>query len=244
MSVAQHEFTAYGPSHLVVLAVFVLGAALLVWTGRRQTQQQAKMLSRTLSVLLITAFVVALAYKLVRPHLDTSVPLQLCDVAELVAAYALWSQRHWAFVLTYYWGLVLSSQALLTPDVGTPEEGAPDFPHHLFITFFVLHVLVVWSAIYLTWGRRATLRWRDWRLAIIVTLAWFAVTFTFNTIFDTNYGYLNGKPPTASILDALGPWPFYLFVEVAIVIGVWALMTWPWVRKRQAAEQSADANLA
>jgi len=236
LSAAEQEFSAYGPSHLVVLAIFVVGAALLVWAGRRQTEQQAKLLSRVLAVLLIATFAVALAYKLARPHLDTSVPLQLCDVAELVAAYALWSQRHWAFVLTYYWGLVLSSQALLTPDVGTAEEGAPDFPHHLFITFFVLHVLVVWSAIYLTWGRRASLRWRDWRFAVIVTLAWFAVTFTFNTIAGTNYGYLNGKPPTASILDALGPWPFYLLVEVTIVVAVWALMTWPWVRIRQNAD--------
>lgn len=191
MSAAEQEFSAYGPSHLVVLAIFVVGAALLVWAGRRQTEQQAKLLSRVLAVLLIATFAVALAYKLARPHLDTSVPLQLCDVAELVAAYALWSQRHWAFVLTYYWGLVLSSQALLTPDVGTAEEGAPDFPHHLFITFFVLHVLVVWSAIYLTWGRRASLRWRDWRFAVIVTLAWFAVTFTFNTIAGTNLSLIH-----------------------------------------------------
>lgn len=244
MSSAQQEFSAYGTSHLVVLAVFVIGAALLVWAGRRQTEHQTKLLSRALAVLLLAAFVVALAYKLVRPELATSVPLQLCDVAELVAAYALWSQRHWAFVLTYYWGLVLSSQALLTPDIGTPQEGAPDFPHHLFVTFFVLHVLVVWSAIYLTWGRRSRLRWRDWRFAIVVTLAWFAVTFTFNTIFGTNYGYLNGKPPTASVLDALGPWPLYLFVEVAIVIAVWALMTWPWTRTRQTAEQNADADVS
>lgn len=71
---------------------------------------------------------------------------------------------------------------------------------------------------------------------MIVTLAWFAVTFTFNTIAGTNYGYLNGKPPTASILDALGPWPFYLLVEVTIVVAVWALMTWPWVRIRQNAD--------
>jgi hypothetical integral membrane protein (TIGR02206 family) len=239
VNAAQQEFSAYGPSHIVVLAVFVVGAALLVWAGRRLDDRQAKVLGRVLAVLLAATFVVALIYKLLRPHLDTSVPLQLCDVAELVAAYALWSQRHWAFVLTYYWGLVLSSQALLTPDIGTPEEGAPDFPHHLFITFFVLHVLVVWSAVYLTWGRRSRLRWRDLRFAVIVTLTWFAVTFTFNTIFGTNYGYLNAKPPTASVLDALGPWPLYLLVEVAIVIGVWALMTWPWERSRQAAAEDA-----
>ena len=230
MFYAQREFSAYGPSHWVVLAVFAIGAALLVWAGRRQSESQARVFGRVLALLIVAAFGLALVYKLIRPHLDTSVPLQLCDVAELTAAYALWSQRHWAFVLGYYWGLVLSSQALITPDVGTPEEGAPDFPNHLFITFFTLHVLVVWAAIYLTWGRGMRPRWRDYRFAVIVTLAWAVVTFTFNAITGTNYGYLNRKPPTASLLDVLGPWPVYLLTEITIVLIVWALMTWPWER--------------
>jgi hypothetical integral membrane protein (TIGR02206 family) len=231
---AQREFTAYGPSHLVVLAVFVIGAVLLVWIGRRQTEAQARTFSRVLAVVIVAAFVVALVYKLIRPDIQTSIPLQLCDIAELAAAYALWSQRHWAFALAYYWGLVLSSQALITPDIGTPREGAPDFPSHLFLTFFILHVLVVWAAIYLTWGRRNRPSWRDYRFAIAVTLVWAAFTITFNAITGTNYGYLNRKPPTASVLDALGEWPVYLLAEVAIVLAVWALMTWPWVRKRHA----------
>jgi hypothetical integral membrane protein (TIGR02206 family) len=229
----QREFSAYGPSHIVVLGLFVIGAAALVWIGRRQTEPQARVMGRVLAVLLAAAFTVALIYKLVRPEIATSVPLQLCDVAELIAAYALWSQRHWAFALGYYWGLVLNSQALITPDVGTATEGAPDFPHHLFITFFTLHVLVVWAAIYLTWGRGMRPRWRDYRLAIIATLVWAAFTFTFNVIAGTNYGYLNRKPPTASLLDALGPWPVYLLSEVALVVIVWALMTWPWERARR-----------
>lgn len=227
---AYREFSAYGPSHLAVLALFAVGAVSLVMVGRRLTEAQARLLSRGLAVLLLAAFLVALAYKLVDPAIDTSVPLQLCDLAELAAAYALWSQRHWAFVLTYYWGLVLSSQALITPDIGTAKEGAPDFPHHLFVTFFTLHVLVVWAAIYLTWGRGMRPGWRDYRFAVIVTVAWAAFTLAFNAITGTNYGYLNRKPPTASLLDVLGPWPVYLMVEVAIVLVVWALMTWPWQR--------------
>lgn len=237
---AQREFSAYGPSHLTVLAIFVIGAALLVWIGRTQSESQARLVRRTLAVLLLTMFVVALVYKIVRPEMDTSVPLQLCDVAELVAVYALWTQRHWAFSLTYFWGLVLSSQALITPDVGTPEEGAPDFPHHLFVTFFALHVLVVWSAIYLTWGRGMRPTWRSYRFAVVATLVWAAFTFTFNVIVGTNYGYLNAKPPTASVLDALGPWPVYVLVETMIVIAVWALMTWPWVRKRRHANEGSQ----
>jgi hypothetical integral membrane protein (TIGR02206 family) len=237
---AQREFAAYGPSHLVVLAVFAVGAVLLIWLGRRQTESQARLFGRGFALLIVAAFLVAFVYKLIRPALDTSVPLQLCDIAELTAAYALWSQRHWAFVLAYYWGLVLSSQALITPDIGTVEEGAPDFPSHLFITFFTLHVLVVLAAIYLTWGRRMRPRWRDYRFAIIVTLVWVAFTFTFNAITGTNYGYLNRKPPTASVLDVLGPWPLYLLAEVTIVAMVWGLMTWPWERNRRDANRIAD----
>jgi hypothetical integral membrane protein (TIGR02206 family) len=234
---AQREFSAYGPSHWVVLGVFVIGAAALVWIGRRQTESHARLLGRVLAALIVATFIVALVYKLIRPALDTSVPLQLCDVAELTAAYALWTQRHWAFALTYYWCLVLSSQALITPDVGTPEEGAPDFPHHLFVTFFTLHVLVVWAAIYLTWGRGMRPTWRSYRFVVITTLAWAVVTFTFNAITGTNYGYLNRKPPTASLLDVLGPWPVYLLTEITIVLIVWALMTWPWERTRRPANE-------
>jgi hypothetical integral membrane protein (TIGR02206 family) len=237
---AQREFSAYGPSHLVVLAVFVVGAVALIWIGRRQTEPQARLFGRALAVLILAAFIVALIYKLIRPSIDTSVPIQLCDIAELAAAYALWSQRHWAFVLTYYWGLVLSSQALITPDVGTPQEGAPDFPHHLFVTFFTLHVLVVWAAIYLTWGRRMRPRWRSYRVAVVATLIWAASTFTFNTLTGTNYGYLNRKPPTASVLDVMGPWPVYLLVEATIVLIVWALMTWPWERTRRHENEGAQ----
>ncbi|MGE2720268.1 TIGR02206 family membrane protein [Mycolicibacterium celeriflavum] len=235
MNSAQRQFEAYGPSHLVVLAIFAVGVALLIWVGRRQTEAQARMFSRVFAVMILVAFAVALVYKIIRPDIQTSIPIQLCDIAELAAAYALWSQRHWAFALTYYWCLLLSTQALITPDVGTPREGAPDFPHHLFLTFFVLHVFAVWAAVYLTWGRGMRPRWRSYRFAVVVSLIWAAATFTFNAIVGTNYGYLNRKPPTASLLDVFGPWPLYLVVEVAIVIAVWALMTWPWERKLRAA---------
>jgi hypothetical integral membrane protein (TIGR02206 family) len=225
---ATRQFSAYGPSHWTVLVVFAIGSAALVWIGRRQTESQARLLGRALGALTVAIFVVALLYKLVEPSISHSVPLQLCDLAELTAAYALWSQRNWAFALAYYWGLPLSSQALITPDLN-----APDFPGHSFLTFFALHLLVVWAAIYLTWGYRMQPGWRSYRFAVITTLAWGAFTFIFNTIAGSDYDFLNRKPLNTSMLDFLGPWPFYVLAEVAIVGAVWALMTWPWERKRR-----------
>jgi len=223
----EQRFTAYGPSHWAVIAVFVLGAALLVWLGRRQTEQQARRLGRVLGAVTALIYAAILIYVLSPPTLD-SVPLQLTDLATVVAAYALWSRKQWAYVLTYYWGLVLSTQALISPALRSP-----DFPHYQFLAFWAIHLLVVWAAIYLTWGRRMRPTWRDYRFTVIVTVVWAALTFTFNGVMGTNYGYLNRKPPTASLLDVLGPWPVYLLVEITIVLIVWALMTWPWERTRR-----------
>jgi hypothetical integral membrane protein (TIGR02206 family) len=225
---ATGQFTAYGPSHWTVLVIFAIGSAALVWTGRRQTESQARLLGRVLGALTMVIFSAALVYKLVHPTLDHSVPLQLCDLAELTAAYALWSQRRWAFALVYYWGLPLSSQALITPDLN-----APDFPGHSFLAFFALHLLVVWAAIYLTWGCGMRPNWRSYRFAVVTTLAWGACTLIFNTVAGTDYGFLNRKPANASLLNFLGPWPFYVLAEVVIVGAVWALMTWPWELNRR-----------
>jgi hypothetical integral membrane protein (TIGR02206 family) len=232
---AQQEFTAYGPSHWTVLAILAIGAALLISLGRRQSEARARVLSRAMATLILAMLCAALAYDLRHPTVSGLVPLQLCDLAELVTAYALWTQRRWAYVLLYYWGLALSTQALLTPDLG-----APDFPGHVFLSFFALHLLTVWSAVYLTWGRGMRPTWRSYRFAVITTLTWMAFTIAFNTVAGTNFGYLNGKPPTTSLLDLFGPWPMYLLTEIAVVAIVWALMTWPWERTRRRASVPTD----
>ena len=161
------QFTAYGPSHWATLAVFVVGAALLVRVGRRQTQPQARRLGRILGAVTALIYAAILIYIVTPPSIDYSVPLQLTDLATVVAAYALWSQKQWAYALTYYWGLVLSTQALISPAL----QG-PDFPHYQFLAFWAIHLLVVWAAIYLTWGRGMRPDWRNFRFAVVVTLVW------------------------------------------------------------------------
>ena len=144
---AQRQFTMYGPSHWAVIAMFAIGSVLLVWIGRRQSPSQARILGRILGALTATIFGVVLVDSLYPPTIGRSVPLNLTDLATAASAYALWSPRHWAFALTYYWGLVLSTQALISPVLT-----GPDFPDYRFLGFWSIHLLVIWAAIYLTWG--------------------------------------------------------------------------------------------
>jgi hypothetical integral membrane protein (TIGR02206 family) len=130
--------------------------------------------------------------------------------------------------LVFYWGLLLTPQALLTPTLGA------DCPDPRFLAFWGMHLMIVWAAVYLTWGLGLRPTWHGYGSTVAITLVWLVSVFTFNELAGTNYGYVNAKPGTATILDYLGPWPWYVAVEIALVGVVWALMTLPWQPRHRA----------
>ena len=183
------------------------------------------------------AFALAIGYSMIGTHtyvllpggwsVHGVVPLELCDLAWPVAIWALWTRGGRAFAVLYYWGLTLSVQALLTPTL----TGA-DYPGIRYLDYFGEHLLIVWAAVYLTWGLGMRPDWGGYRFAVAATAVWAVTAFLVNLIAGTDFGYLNSKPDTGSVLDLLGPWPWYLLGEVVIILGGWALITWPWVRWR------------
>ena len=216
-------FLPWGPSHVAVLVLTVLGALALVVLGRRAGARTVRVTGLVLAGALV---VVTLGYQVVafdptRPGL--TLPLQLSDLAPYAAAWAVVSGQRWAYALTYFWGLTLSVQALVTPALG-----GGDFPAPSFLVFFADHVLVVWIAVLLTWGLRRHPSWRDYRFALVATVCWAVPAQVVNVLTGADYGYLDRKPGTASLLDVLGPWPWYLLAEAALVVVVWALITVPW----------------
>ena len=81
LSSTPREFTAYGPSHWAVMAVFAIGAGLLIWVGRVQTESQARRLGRILGAVTAAIYVAVLVYSLFPPTIGESVPLRLTDLA-------------------------------------------------------------------------------------------------------------------------------------------------------------------
>ena len=233
---ASSRFEAFGSSHQGALVLLLLGVAAIVLFGRRhRATALAEQVGRGLAVavLAVTVPLQILYFTPAYWDLDKTLPLQLCDLASGVAVYALWTRRPWAAALTYFWGLTLTSQAIITPDL------AADFPDPIFLLFWAMHLLVVWAAVYLVWGLGLGPSWRSYRIALVVTAVWAITVFTFNVVVGTNYGYLNAKPSAATALDLLGPWPWYLLAEVAIVVAFWALITLPWAARAISREQSS-----
>ncbi|MDR7299947.1 YwaF family protein [Haloactinomyces albus] len=225
---SERTFSPYGPSHWAILLLAAAVASLLVGIGRHyQGARATRRISRAFAVVIV-AFQLPLQIRSLLPaqwNIHLSLPLHLSDLAWITAAYALWSHRWWAHAPTYYWGLTLTTQAMITPALD-----APGFPHLDFIEFWGHHCLVLWAAIYLTWGVGMRPDWRGYAATMGVTLTWTVVTLGINSLLGTNYGFLNHKPSNPSLLDLLGPWPWYLAVEFVVLLAGWALITWPWTR--------------
>ncbi len=223
------RFQSFTGQHFGLMAFFVLVFVLLVVHGRRHGDDER--FRRGFAIVMLVVCIPLQTLQLLPDdfNLGTSLPLQYCDLAWITAVYALWTRSWWAVALIFYWGLTLTTQAIVTPSLGQ------EFPEPRFFMYWGMHFLTVWAAGWLAAsGNRPT--WRGYRVAVVVTAAWAAVVIAFNEATGTNYGYLNRKPSSASILDLMPEWPYYVMIEIALVAGVWALITWPFVRAGEPAE--------
>jgi hypothetical integral membrane protein (TIGR02206 family) len=223
-------YEPYGASHWSMLVLTVIGAVLLVLLGRRHRNgPAAERFSRVFGVTLWAVAAGCLLWNLLPGNFDlqSSIPLHLSDVLRFVSGYALITKARWALAISYYWALTLNPQAMLTPSLVYTTIPAVDF-----FAYWAQHILVMWAAIYLVWGLGKRPDWRSYRAAILITVFWAAATFLINSALGTNYGYLNRKPSSSSLLDVLGDWPSYLISEFVAVAVVWALITVPWMIKR------------
>lgn len=134
-----------------------------------------------------------------------SLPLQICGVSVYLVVFLLLRPNQVVYELVYFWGLGGAFQGILTPDL------IDSFPHPYFIAYFISHGVIVLGALYATlvFGMRP--RWRSVPRVFLITLVYaFGIVAPLDHLLGVNYLYLCAKPSQASIIDYLGPWPWYI----------------------------------
>ncbi len=201
----------FGPGHLAALGASALAIALLAAVGRRlRGDARAAPLARCLAYVILAAMV---ADPFVRRALGEltlvkALPLHLCDAAAAVTALALLTRRQILFELSYFWGLAGVTQALVTPSPLPPFFDADKW------RYFTVHAATIAGAAYLL-GCGFRPRRGAWARATLLTMAYAAAVGVIDFALGANYMWLASKPP-GSILDALGPWPFYIAGGAAV----------------------------
>lgn len=220
-------FVLFGAGHLVALAATAAVAAGLSQLVRRRPGAGDAVRYGLAAVLLagVAAFLVAEWRRGTLTPWDF-LPLHLCDFLIFVAAFALATRRPFACELLFFWACAGALLAMVTPDV------AYGFPDRGFVIFFGFHGAVLTAAVLLTFGlgiRPAP--GAPWRV-FLLTNAYAAVAGLVNLALGTNFLYLRHKPAARTLLDGLGPWPYYLMAADALALGLFMLLGLPFCAPR------------
>jgi hypothetical integral membrane protein (TIGR02206 family) len=211
--------------HVCAVIVIAVVTATLVAAARLRPGPWAATAARALAVVLVAAEVGWWIY-LVASHANKAellyaLPFQLCDAAIFVSAFALWFRWQLLAEITYFWGLAGTIQAIFTPDL------AQHFPTFPFIQYYVAHGGVVAAALLLVvglgqWPRRNAVVW-----IVPITIAYAAFVGLLDAITGADYLYLRAKPASATLLDLMGPWPWYIGWAALIGVALFLILDAP-----------------
>lgn len=219
-------FTSFSLTHWGALAGVAGAIALFVAAGRAwQGTPRERWLVWWVAAGILALRLGVIGWNLLpaRFALERSLPLQICDLAAACSALALLLERRWLLAIAYFWGLALSLQGLVQPDLA---HGPATLA---FWLFWLHHALIVGVAVYVVAVRGYRPSAADLRLAIAAGVAYVAVVLPVDLWLDANYGYLGrGRPAQRTLLDYLGPWPWRVGAMVALGAAVMTLLWLPW----------------
>jgi hypothetical integral membrane protein (TIGR02206 family) len=202
----------FSAPHLAALAVLVLAAPAAVLVARRGSERTTTLVYRTLAVLILCGWIGEYVADVIQGiwTVRYDLPLQLTDVISLITAIALWTRSQRAAEFVYLWALSASLQATVTPDLSR------DYPSVFYFTYFTYHVVAVVAGVGLVFGCGLYPKPGAAIRVFIGTLAWAAVAGAGDLLTGGNYMYLRAKPVHGSLLNDMGPWPWYLVATAAL----------------------------
>jgi hypothetical integral membrane protein (TIGR02206 family) len=208
---------------VIPLAVLVVVAVLLCVAARRAP---GRWIDAVAAVIALTLVVAELSWQPYAVSSKTwsaaaSLPVQLCDVAGFVAAAALLWRQLALVEVAYFWGLGGTLQAVLTPDL---RDHFPSFP---YLQFYVTHDLVILAALFLVFGLALQPRPGAVRRIFVLTVVFAIVVGLIDLATGGNYMYLRQVPVSGSLLDLMGPWPWYIAAGTVLTLVALAILDAP-----------------
>ncbi|MCR4442879.1 MAG: TIGR02206 family membrane protein [Peptococcaceae bacterium] len=209
----EQPFITGSSSHLGALAL-IAAVNILLFAARRSLRgyRTGAIVRRVMAFTLLLLEASLQVWPLVNGFWSArySLPLHLCDMAMFLSAAMLLTGNYSVYELAYFWGLGGASQALLTPDT------AYAFPHFTFLVFFASHGLIITACLWMTFIENYRPRARSAAKAFAAANIYLLVMAVINSVLGSNYLYICQKPAGPSLLDYLGPWPWYILSLEAV----------------------------
>lgn len=217
-------FKLFGTFHLIWLAL-ITGIVLFLIYGWKNPTEKAKRRARyTLVTILVVAESSWHIWNVYWGHwsVQTMLPLHACSIMIIISIFMLLTGSYPLYEIVYFMGIGGAMQAVLTP-----EADIYGFPHFRMFQTLIVHSTLMLTGIYMTAIEDYRPTWRSlWRVMAYINI-YALVVFGINFLLGSNYLYVMHKPPTASLLDVMGPWPWYLLALEGMALVIFVLLYLP-----------------
>lgn len=224
---AYTEFHAFEIQHISALAATAGLCILLACVARKLSFSGRKWLGRLLGIQLAFYGVFFYVQQGLAGGLswEYSLPLELCNLVLIACILSLFRSGQFFDEIAYFWGLGGTLQALITPDL------AAGFPSWDFFLFFWSHGAILLGIVFIIAAKNFRPRKYSVLRMMIALNAYAFVVGAIDAVMDWNYGYFCRKPAVPSLLDFLGPWPWYLLSLEGIALLSFFLLILPWKKR-------------
>jgi hypothetical integral membrane protein (TIGR02206 family) len=214
----------YSTPQLVVIGFYLLLYLLLFLFRKRFSPRARTFLRWAVAIFLVLN---ELAWHLYNIRAGTwsvrdMLPLHICSVMVFASAILLVTKSYRVYEFQYFLGIAAASQVLFTPDAGVYN-----FPDFRFFQTFLSHGMIIFTALYMTFveGFRPT-AWSLLKVAVGMN-GYILIVGLVNIPLESNYLFLMQKAPIPSLLDYLGPWPWYILGMEVIGAAICVLLYLP-----------------
>ena len=222
----EDKFILFSNEHLITVGIGFISCILLVFLGFF-TEKKATFAK----IVAIAVLGVKIAELLFRHHyygetVAELLPLHLCLIVIILSIFMMFFHSEVLFQPVYFWSIG-AFFAILMPDI---RDGMSNFASQ---SFFITHFFILFSTAYafVHFRFRPTKAGFLCSFLLLVTLAF--IMYFVNNKLGTNFLYVNHPPVTKSLMDFMGPWPYYIFSLAGIDIAISFFMYLPFRKNKK-----------
>lgn len=220
-------FETFSIEHIFILIVCALITYGLIKWGLASEEPQKSDIGLVIAGLTFSALIIEAIVKLYEGNYDvrSDLPFFMCDVVAMFLPFVmLYQKRKWLGIF-YFWALAGTIQALITPDL---EAGFPSFH---FFRYFISHAGIIAAIVYAVVVNKIKIGWQDFLQAIMYAQVYLVAVHILNQLMGSNYAYTMQKPPGDSMLNLMGPWPWYILAGELVMVLLFLILMIPFLFK-------------
>ncbi len=227
----QANFVNWGAEHRWWLLAGIASMISWIYLGRQATTELAKRrIALAMSLIPVAIWLSISIWLLSAPpplRIDLILPFHICYFLNLLLPVMLWRKSFFLFEVSYFMVMAGCIQALLTPDI---PQG---FPHPFNIRYFIVHIGLAQSILFavLVYGFRPG--WRSLGKSLLWSNVYFVFVAGINVLLGTNFMYLCRKPPSPTLLDLFGDWPWYILGGELLALVLFVVVLLPFLGRKQ-----------